>query len=937
MPEMWGSTANEKQARRMPAGLLTVRVAGLAAACLGALALLGWLLGLPLLATFGEGLIPMAPSSALLIILFGVAVSLGAVEPLPRARRMVCGAMAAAGTLVVLVLFVASIHGVLWKAESLGLSMDISFPGIPIGQMSPVSAICLILTGVTFLAILISAGFARLALGVAGLLLASCVVLFLAYVMDLPLLYGGGIIPPAVSSMLSFAALGVGLWALAYRQMRAGRETDGQPLTTRTGIALVLIFLLFVISIFCLGTLYFRAQERHFHTEVGQQLSSVANLKVDQLVQWRRERLGDGILLFKNAAFASLVRTYFGNPDDVEAQQELRTWLRKYQEHLNYNRVSLYDLQGVERMSFPEAHETPAADLKKNAAEAVRTRQVVFEDFYRNEQDHRVYLSILVPIFDEKEGGPVTGILALGIDPEKYLYPFIKHWPTPSRTAETLLVRREGNFVLFLNELRFQNGGALSIRCSMKRLNQPAVRAAMGYEGIVEGPDYRDVPVLAAVRAIPDSPWFLISRMDIAEINSSLREREGRTIFLAILLLFGSAAAAGLIWRQHSTGFYREKLEASERLRREQSLMLTLMDNLPDYIYFKDTESRFLRVNPALARLFELGEGAQVVGKSDADFFTGEHVNKTLADEREIMRTGRPLLDIEERETWPDGTESWVLTSKLPLRDGSGRIIGTSGISTDITKRKLAEEALRKTGVELLEKNAELERFLYTASHDLKSPVVTVKTFLGYLKQDMESGDAAQVEKDMRFISTAADKMGRLLDELLGMSRIGRVASLPVSVTFRELVDESFGAVAGRIAERGVTVSVNGPDITLCGDRLRLAEIWQNLVDNACKFMGNQAEPHIEIGVETGEAGVVFHVRDNGIGVDPRYQTKVFGLFEKLDPKAEGTGIGLALVKRIVEVYGGRIWVESDGPGRGSNFLFTLPGAVNTTLDVKKS
>lgn len=121
---------------------------------------------------------------------------------------------------------------------------------------------------------------------------------------------------------------------------------------------------------------------------------------------------------------------------------------------------------------------------------------------------------------------------------------------------------------------------------------------------------------------------------------------------------------------------------------------------------------------------------------------------------------------------------------------------------------------------------------------------------------------------------------------------------------------------------------MTGLDVTLCGDRLRLAEIWQNLVENACKYMGDQKEPRIEIGAETREAGEVFFVRDNGMGIDPRFQSKIFGLFEKLDARTEGTGIGLALVQRIVGGYGGRIWVESAGPGQGACFYFTLPSAV---------
>ncbi|MBF0560183.1 MAG: GHKL domain-containing protein, partial [Nitrospirae bacterium] len=151
----------------------------------------------------------------------------------------------------------------------------------------------------------------------------------------------------------------------------------------------------------------------------------------------------------------------------------------------------------------------------------------------------------------------------------------------------------------------------------------------------------------------------------------------------------------------------------------------------------------------------------------------------------------------------------------------------------------------------------------------------------------------------------------------------------PVRVLLGELLDEALGAVAGGIMERGVEVKVYNKTMPLYGDRARLVEIWQNMVENAVKYMGEQSEPRIEIGVETRGADYVFFVRDNGIGVDQRYKYKVFGLFEKLDPKSEGTGIGLALVKRIVELYKGNIWLESAGVGHGTCFWFTLPEAVN--------
>ncbi|MGZ5514894.1 MAG: sensor histidine kinase, partial [Candidatus Aminicenantales bacterium] len=226
---------------------------------------------------------------------------------------------------------------------------------------------------------------------------------------------------------------------------------------------------------------------------------------------------------------------------------------------------------------------------------------------------------------------------------------------------------------------------------------------------------------------------------------------------------------------------------------------------------------------------------------------------------------------------------------------------------------------------ELQAKNDELIHLADTISHDLKSPLLTIRTFLGYLEQDIRKPDVAIVEKDLTYIRNAAEKASRLMDELLELSRIGRKVNPPAEVPLQEVVKEALDLVAGRIAEGGVTVMVTKEPIQLFGDRLRLAEVFQNLVENAVKFMGGQRAPCVEIGVEQVGGETVLFVRDNGIGIDPQFQMKLFGLFEKLDPRTEGTGVGLALVKRIMEVHGGRIWVESEGPGKGATFRFTLP------------
>jgi signal transduction histidine kinase len=228
---------------------------------------------------------------------------------------------------------------------------------------------------------------------------------------------------------------------------------------------------------------------------------------------------------------------------------------------------------------------------------------------------------------------------------------------------------------------------------------------------------------------------------------------------------------------------------------------------------------------------------------------------------------------------------------------------------------------------ELESKNQELERFTYTVSHDLKSPLFTIRGFLGYLEQDALSGNRERLTADIQRISEATDKMQRLLNDLLELSRIGRVKNESTIIPFGEILQEAIGLVEGRLMEHKVTLRIEENLPSVYGDRPRLVEVMQNLLDNAAKFMGDQPESYIDVGWVSDIAQrerSTFFVRDNGIGIAPEHFERIFGLFNKLDPRSEGTGIGLALVKRIIEVHGGRIWVESEA-GQGTTFSFTLP------------
>jgi signal transduction histidine kinase len=284
------------------------------------------------------------------------------------------------------------------------------------------------------------------------------------------------------------------------------------------------------------------------------------------------------------------------------------------------------------------------------------------------------------------------------------------------------------------------------------------------------------------------------------------------------------------------------------------------------------------------------------------------------------------VLDVQNRTVGSLGSEDELLLLGL-----CGQVAVAIDYRRAETRREQVEAERERLILELERKNAELERFTYTVSHDLRSPLVTIMGFLGVLRRDLAKGDAELVERDSQHIHRAADQMQQLLNDLLELSRIGRLVNPPQEVPLAALVQEAVARVAGRIAERGVDVDVAPALPVAYGDRVRLTEVLQNLIENAVKFMGEQPRPRIEIGGRQDGKDVVCQVRDNGIGIEACYHSRIFGLFERLDSGTEGTGIGLSLVKRIVEVHGGRVWVESKGAGQGSTFFFMLPGPPERT------
>ncbi len=407
-------------------------------------------------------------------------------------------------------------------------------------------------------------------------------------------------------------------------------------------------------------------------------------------------------------------------------------------------------------------------------------------------------------------------------------------------------------------------------------------------------------------------------------------EKHGQTLYMEVMKSPVYDPAGAIVGVQAVFWDVTQRRTAEIALEHERYLLRTLMDNVPDSIYFKDSQCRFLRINNALARRFGLRDSAEALGKTDFDFFTEEHARQAYEDELEVMRTGKPIVGKEEKETWPDGHITWVSTTKLPLYDEHGRLIGTFGISHDITELRKAAEALQVAKEAAEAASRAKSDFLANMSHEIRTPLNAI---IGMTELVLDSNLEPAQREYLTMVRQSSESLLEIINDILDFSKI-EAGKLELEHRLFELRDrlgdtmKSLGLRAhAKNLELSYHVDSDVPD-GLIGDVARLRQVIVNLVGNAIKFTpAGEVALNVHCQSRTGnQVTLHFAVRDTGIGIPPDKLNVIFGAFEQADSSTTrrfgGTGLGLAISSRLVECMGGRIWAESE-PGRGSTFHFT--------------
>ncbi len=915
-----------------------------AAAALGLLALAGWLIGLRPLAAWVPGQIPMAPSTAVLFVLFGTLVALR--EPIARApgRLRLVRWLALPGTALAAVLLVASARGVTSNLENLGLTLAGTAGGAPVGHMSPLTAGMFVLAGISYVSALmldrIPVGPRRVGLLAGLVVVLLSAVLATGYALGGPLLYDSGVIPPALNTSAAFLLLGTALMGSAAQALRTGSgRRFFRSARTATAFALVLAVAATLIMAVAYG--YFHLYQADFKAETGRELSAMADLKAQGVAQWRRERLGDATVLADNESFAELVQRVGARRPDPGARARIRDWLTSVRLSYGYEQADLLDLDGRLLVASTSRAGEPARLPAAAILAATSSGRPSFVDFQRTGGSGAVRLAVAAPITEGAEGGRRLALLYLQIDPQAYLYPFLLQWPAARlRTAATLLLRRQGERAVLLNDVPGR-ARALTTWVPLSDTLVPAARAVRGERAVIQGRSRDGVPVEAAVRPIPGSPWFIEARVGTREILAPLRERLWWVVGLTSLVLLALVGATAIVWQDRERRYFRSLADAESRERSSQARYRALFNSQRDAILVTDRERRITNYNPAFERLFGYAT-REIVGRRAGILYQSKESAREM-DRIVVEHEADPLWVHHATLRRKDGAAFPAEMNISRLHDTeTGAHVGFVGIIRDVTELRRVEQAKEELTAQLAQaqKLESVGRLAGGVAHDFNNMLAVIT---GHVELALdEAAEGSPIREDLEEIRAAADRSAGLTRQLLTFAR--RQMTRPEVLDLGRSLDgmaKMLRRLIGENIELDTQVAADLWPVRI--DPIQLDQILANLVVNARDAIAGVGRVTIEVSnTAVDDAYALQHpdaipgdfvtlaVSDDGKGMPQEVMAHLFEPFFTTKPPGEGTGLGLATVYGVVRQNGGFVNVYSE-PGRGTTFRVYFPRHAHDT------
>jgi len=744
----------------------------------------------------------------------------------------------------------------------------------------------------------------------------------------------------------------------------------------RSGSWPLAVFLVFTAAAVWAGQAFFERLKQEQKALAASTLTSVGKLKAEQIRSnfARDERFALSIAQLLGQG--GLADWLDGAPSEMPRplQESLLIVLR------NRAGSSLLVLDTTANLRFGAGQFTQLTEEgRRLALRAMAEPRPVSSDIYWGDPSapEQALLDTFVPIQSSGRDSTV-GVIVLRND-LAYLYGLIQTWPVESPTAESFLVRLDGDHALFLNEARFRKQTALRMRVPLSASPDfsgwPSTAAARGQVGIWEARDYLDHAILAYTLPVPGpvSGWGMVVKMDLTEVFAPVQRLKNTTIGVTVsFILLALPALGSWLWllrrnaereiaERERIGQINDQLEQRVRERtaelEQANLVLVesetrfrmLVEGVTDYaIFMLDPDGRVASWNAGAERL----KGYR------ADEIIGEHFSRFYPEE-DVAR-GKPAKELEaaasegrfEDEAWrvrKDGSRFWADVIVTALRDETGQLRGFSKITRDLTLRRQADEAIRQLNEELEQRvrertqaldasNKELVAFSYSVSHDLRSPLRSIDGFSQVLLEDHGGQLDAEGRAHLERIRAAAQRMGGLIDDLLTLSRITQAELRRQAVDLSALVGKVAEELRRREQDRVVSFAIE-PGLVARADPRLLRIALENLLGNAWKFTRHTPEAHVSFGLLQTDGAAAYYVRDNGAGFDMAYADKLFTPFQRLhSPREfEGTGIGLAIVARVIHRHGGEIRAEA-AVGQGATMHFTLgPGGAEADREEAKA
>ena len=700
---------------------------------------------------------------------------------------------------------------------------------------------------------------------------------------------------------------------------------------------LVVICAAVALALLAGGGWFYNVQKQHLRAEAEATMNAVARLKVDQIVQWRTARLEEARVLIEGPA-AGLFRGWLAESSPGKAETILRIFHLR-QRHFHYSDISLVDPEGRVLLSLSgqtgqQIHE----DALSHLADAFRDHHPVLTDLHRGPGPLPPHLDVIAPFFANDDGtGAPMGAVVMRSDVREFLYPLIQSWPTPSESAEILLFRRDGDAALILNDLRHHKDSAFKLRLPLSRTELPAVMAVLGKEGAVQSKDYRGVEVLAALKAVPDSPWFVSAKIDAAEVFASWRTISALLLGLILTTMAVVATAVGLMWQRAHKAYYRLLLLAGKQLQTSRADWENIFQAIGHPIFILAPDQTILAVNQAWEKIS--GQSAQeLVGRK-----CYEVAHRTTFPPKPcpfVKMVRSQAVETAEMEMEVEAVNRHFLVSCTPVLAADGALEKVIHVATDITQAKEAEAEKSRLERQLLQ-SQKLEAVGTLAggiAHDFNNILAPI---IGYTEIALRTLPADNpLVADLNQILVAGQRARDLVKQILAFSRQGPHERGPLQI--QAIVKETVKLLRPSLP---ATIEIRQDIAADCGavlaDPTQIHQILMNLCVNAYHAMKEDQAGVLGISLmamtlnETDAKATVLGMRsgpyvrlevsDTGCGMDQATQAKIFEpYFTTKIKNGEGSGLGLAVVHGIMKSYGGHISVYSE-PGKGACFRLYFP------------